>query len=370
MFFSPTTFREIVSGRRKGVLAIGFRLVAGAIEPLVRWYATRRNRRFDTDPAAVVRVPAPVISIGNLTVGGVGKTPLVAWVAQSIRDMGRTPVLISRGYGRHARLDDRALNDGDLNDEGLELARRLPDVKHWQNADRVAAAHAALKQVPDAVLVLDDAFQHRRIGRDLDVVILDSLEPFGFDHVLPRGTLREPVEGLARADFVLLSRANLVSEAERQAIRQRVATIAPRAKWGSFTVQPKRLINASGETASLETLAGKRAVAFCGLGNPEGFRRTLAELRMSSLAWNEFPDHHPYSLRDFERIAESAQRERAEAIVCTGKDLAKASGANFRGIPCWAVEIDVEFMEGEREFREGIAGYADTSSVSDSATLD
>lgn len=344
--FSPSAFREIVSGRRRDVAAVGFRFVAGCLEPIVRWYARRRNLRFDSGAAPVTRVAAPVISIGNLTVGGVGKTPLVAWVANYIRSQGRTPVLISRGYGGQ---------NGKLNDEGLELARRLPGVKHWQNADRVAAAQAALAEMPDAVLVLDDAFQHRRIARDLDIVILDALEPFGFDHVLPRGTLREPVEGLARADVVLLSRGDLLSEQERLAIRARVASLAPRAGWGVIAHRPMGLVQNDGATQPLEWLAGKRALAFCGLGNPAGFRQTLAGLALSSWELKEFPDHHRYGENDFARLAEQAQAGRADVVLCTAKDLVKTTHTRLGEVPLWAVEIDIGFLEGEEWMKNAIA---------------
>jgi tetraacyldisaccharide 4'-kinase len=348
--FSPSEFREIVSGRRCDLVAAGYRFVAGWAEPIVRWYTHRRNRRFDSGVTPTTRVVAPVISIGNLTVGGVGKTPLVAWVANFVRAQGRTPVLISRGYGRR---DDK-LNDG-LNDEGMELARRLPDVKHWQNADRVAAAQAALAEVPEAVLVLDDAFQHRRIARDLDIVMLDALEPFGFDHVLPRGTLREPVEGLARADVVLLSRGDLLSKDERAAIRARVASLAPQALWGVVVHRPTRLVRNDGATETLESLAGKRAFAFCGLGNPAGFRQTLAGLSLAAWELEEFPDHHQYTENDLARVAQRAKSSGADLVLCTAKDLVKTTDSRLGDIPLWAVEIDIGFLEGEEGLKDAIA---------------
>jgi tetraacyldisaccharide 4'-kinase len=167
----------------------------------------QRNRWFDRAGSHVQRVAAPVISVGNITVGGTGKTPFVAWLAQwfALRQMPVT--IISRGYGSRR---------GTPNDEALELAARLPDVPHLQNPDRVAAAEQALHANATQVLILDDAFQHRRLARDLDIVLLDALEPFGYEHLLPRGLLREPIESLSRAHVVALSRSDAVDEPRRR----------------------------------------------------------------------------------------------------------------------------------------------------------
>ena len=134
-------------------------------------------------------VEVPVISVGNLTLGGTGKTPMVEWIVRQLQKREKKVGIISRGYGSR----------GGPNDEALELAWKLPSVPHVQNPDRVAAARRAIDEFGCDALVLDDAFQHRRIARDLDIVLLDALEPLGYEHVFPRGTLREPIEGLARA---------------------------------------------------------------------------------------------------------------------------------------------------------------------------
>ena len=164
-----------------------------------------RNRRYDLGRAAIHHVAVPVISVGNLTLGGTGKTPMVKWVARRLLAQGSRVAIVSRGYGAAA---------GQQNDEARELSQALPEVPHVQNRDRVAGAERAIAEFSAQCILLDDGFQHRRLARDLDIVLLDALEPFGFEHVFPRGTLREPLAGLKRAQAVCLSRADAISAAD------------------------------------------------------------------------------------------------------------------------------------------------------------
>ena len=219
--WEPSAFRDLVSGQKRGVGASLLRTALGAAEIPYAWAMRRRNRRYDARRAAVHRVDAAVISVGNLTLGGVGKTPMVLWLAQWLSARSIPLAIVSRGYGAR----------GEANDEARELAQRLPGVPHLQNPDRVAAAQEAIRRHAVRAIVLDDAFQHRRIARDLDIVLLDAFEPFGFGHVFPRGTLREPLEGLRRADLVALSRADALQPHDRAALRTQVAEIAPHAAW-------------------------------------------------------------------------------------------------------------------------------------------
>ncbi len=189
-------FRDIVSGRRRGAAAAVVRGAAALVEPFYAAAVRRRNRRYDRRAAAAHSAGVPVVSVGNLTLGGTGKTPMVRWIAQWFHSRGVRVAVVSRGYGSKA---------GRANDEALELERLLPDVPRLQNPDRVAAAREAAESLGCRAIVLDDGFQHRRIARDLDIVLLDATEPFGFGHVFPRGTLREPIEGLRRAGVVVLS---------------------------------------------------------------------------------------------------------------------------------------------------------------------
>ena len=341
--FSPSTLHDLVSGRTRGFTAAMFRSVAGYLEIPVRWYVNRVNRSFEEHRADVYHIPAKVLSVGNLTVGGTGKSPCVEWLARWLRDEARTPLLISRGYGSRAN---------SANDEALELAAKLPGILHWQNANRVAAAKEAFASFPQGVIVLDDAFQHRRLHRDLDIVLLDALAPFGYEHLLPRGLLREPLENLQRAQIVILSRADLVNDGTRQTIRERVAKLAPQAIFAEARHEPRELINARGERASLEILRGKQIGAFCGIGNPEGFRRTLAECDCRIAIWREFADHYAYTDRDCHHLVAEFATQPIPLAICTMKDLVKIPPAKWNGIPLWAMSIGWRFISGEAEVVE------------------
>lgn len=339
---NPSEFREIVSGQRKGLRATAWRLLFRVIETPYSWVVNHRNRRYDTGKSSIHAVEVPVISIGNLTVGGTGKTPMVHWVVRELRKRDLRVAVISRGYGAKGN---------DSNDEAMEFEQRLPDVPHLENPDRVAAARRAIDELDVQAIVLDDAFQHRRIRRDLDIVLLDALEPFGFDHVFPRGTLREPLLGLRRADIAVLSRADMITKEQRESIRQRVLSIAPGIAWAEVTHAPESLLNTSGETLPIDKLQGKRVAAFCGLGNPAGFLGTLSSCGLEPVDFREFPDHHRYSKSDVEKLTAWAETLDADAILCTHKDLVKLNLDRLGKTPLWALTIGIHFLTGETTLR-------------------
>lgn len=335
---SPSEFREVVSGRRRGAKAAAQRLLLRLAETpyalAVRW----RNRRYDRGRAVVQRVAVPVIGVGNLTLGGTGKTPLVEWLARWLRTRGIRVTIVSRGYGAEK---------GALNDEALELEQKLPDVPHVQNPNRVEAAQLAIEEFECQCILLDDAFQHRRIARDLDIVLLDALEPFGFEHVFPRGTLREPACGVRRAQIVALSRADMLSPDERQALRNRALRYAPDAQWMELAHAPRRYVNASGQEQSLESLRGNRVAAFCGIGNPAGFKHTLDRCGVELTGWREFPDHYGYQRNDVAALETWAGEQDVAAVLCTCKDLVKLKVQQLGGRPLWAVSIELDLLAGQ-----------------------
>ena len=303
----------------------------------VQW----RNQQYDRGRKPVERVDVPVISIGNLTLGGTpGKTPLVEWLARWFRQRGVRVTIISRGYGAEA---------GSQNDEALELEQKLPDVPHVQNPDRVAAAKMAIEEFDCQLILLDDAFQHRRIHRDLNIVVVDALEPFGFGHVFPRGALREPLAGLRRADVVILSRADLVDPAELQQIRSTVASHAPSAIWLEASHRPERLLSASGREEQLASLANQPVAAFCGVGNPAGFRHTLAGIGCQIVEMQEFPDHFAYQRSDVESLTQWAASLPIQAVACTHKDLVKLGVDQLGQRPLWAVVIGLAISAGQSD---------------------
>jgi tetraacyldisaccharide 4'-kinase len=342
---SPSTFRDLVSGRKRGPMATLLRCLLRVCETPYSWAMRIRNRRYDRGRAPSHMVDVPVISIGNLTLGGTGKTPMVEWVARYFRQRGVRVSIVSRGYGATAE---------GRNDEALELQLALPDVPHLQNADRVVAAQAAIEELETELILLDDSFQHRRLDRDLDIVLLDATEPFGFDHVFPRGTLREPLAGLARAEVVVLSRADMLSSDARQAIGQRVSQLAPQAVWCEVQHAPRELVNYRGERQPTDSVAGKRVAACCAIGNPAGFLHTLETLDADVIAWREFPDHHSFTREDVESLGPWAAG--AEMILCTRKDLVKLQVAAIGGVPLWSVGVQLQFMAGQSDFEAALAG--------------
>jgi tetraacyldisaccharide 4'-kinase len=310
----------------------------------------------------------PVICVGNLTLGGTGKTPLVKWLVRWLTERGVRVAIVSRGYGANgdetvggsSRLS-RSLTAtgrgeiGEFNDEALELRQALPGVPHVQNPDRVAAAARAIAEFGCQAIVLDDGFQHRRLARDLDIVLLDALEPFGFDHVFPRGTLRESLVGLQRAHVVCLSRTDLVTQTERAAIRSRVAEIAPNVMWCECAHAASQLVTASGGTEALAALAGRRVMAFCGIGNPAGFRHTLNKTGCQIVAWREFPDHYAFGDGCLDELASAAADCDAELVVCTQKDLVKLGRVELAGRPVWALAIEMKFFVGQEQLEIELA---------------
>ena len=347
---NPSEFRELVSGRRRGLKAFGLRAALRALEVpyglVVRW----RNRRFDRLSKLVTSAGVPVVSVGNLTVGGTGKSPMVRWLAEFFRQASVRVAVLSRGY--------KAEEEG-VADEALELEQCLPDVPHLENPDRLVSARLAVDELDMQVLVLDDAFQHRRIARDLDIVLLDALEPFGFDHLLPRGTLREPVSSLNRADIVVLSRAEMLDALGREHIRRRVESISPKALWAEVTHAPRALVRMKDdgdlEQLPIETFKDRPVAAFCGLGNPAGFQHTLGACGYKTLAFREFPDHHRYDRADVESLSAWAEGLDVEAIVCTHKDLVKLGVDRLGRKPLWALSIGIEFLAGQTELEERLA---------------
>jgi len=343
-WFDATEFRRLVSGRRRGLFAALTRALLAVAELPYGVAVSWRNRRFDRGRREIHRVGVPVVSIGNITAGGTGKTPLVAWLAKWFGEKGIRVCVISRGYGAVA---------GASNDEARELALQLPNVPHLQNADRVAAARRAIEELGAQLILLDDAFQHRRLHRDLDVVLLDALEPFGFGHLLPRGLLREPLSGLQRADVLVLSRADAVDEQCRAAIRQEAFRHAGDAAWVELAHRPVCLAASSGESRPVETLRGRRVAAFCGIGNPAGFRHSLEACGYDVVAFREFPDHHPFPSHDVESLAQwAAGFSDLEAILCTQKDLVKIAAERLGPLRLWALAISVEVVSGGEALEE------------------
>jgi tetraacyldisaccharide 4'-kinase len=329
-------FLRLVRGESRGVLASMGRLGLSAVSVPYGVVVNIRNLAFDRGWKASHRAGVPVISVGNLTLGGTGKTPMVEWLGRWFRARDLRVAILSRGYG----------DSTGMNDEGRVLEENLPEVPHLQGADRVALANTAVEELESEVLVLDDGFQHRRLKRDLDIVLLDALDPFGLDRIFPRGLLREPVGSLKRAGLVVLSRADLVDDATRQAIRQRAEKAAGPLRWVLARHAPLDLIDLGLGSFSLESIQGKKVAAFCGIGNPEGFRRTLQGLSVDQVGFRAFPDHHAYTVEDIADLSNWLRGLGAEVALTTQKDLVKLRTPGLGPVPLRALRIGLEVMDG------------------------
>ena len=340
---SPAEFREIVSGRQHGQRAVVWRGLFSAIEPAYSAVVRYRNWRYDTGRTPTTRVEVPVVSVGNLTLGGTGKTPMVEWLARWFIDRGVRVAIVSRGYGAV---------EGQENDEAKELRQKLPTVPHLLNPKRAVGAREAIDHHGAQLIILDDGFQHRRLARDLDIVLVDGMEPFGFEHVFPRGTLREPLAGFARAQVIALSRSDAIEEKSRQQIHDRVRTFNRDATWLELSHQPRGLRSGDGASQPLDHLQGKRLLAFCGIGNPAGFRHALVSCGYEVADFREFPDHHAYQPGDLTNLATWAEQAKVDAMICTHKDLVKLGQPIGGSRPIWALEIGLAISSGQAEFEK------------------
>jgi tetraacyldisaccharide 4'-kinase len=211
------------------------------------------------------------------------------------------------------------------------------------------------------VLILDDAFQHRRMARNFDLVLLDALNPYGFGHMLPRGLLREPVASLKRAHAVALSRADAIAPFEREAIRRRVAEVAPQALWLELEHRPASLVQHGGAENAIEQLESRRIAAFCGIGNPAGFLHTLESCNAKVIAQREFLDHFAYSPADLAGLENWVQSQSADAewVVCTHKDLVKIPRDDLAGKPLWAIKIEAAIRVGQSALEQRLQQLLD-----------
>lgn len=344
---SKTSLLDTISGKKTGSLAAATRMALWAITPAYRLAIAIRNRKFMHDTSAVTRVGVPVISIGNLTTGGTGKSPMVIWVSQRLRELGLRSAIISRGYG--------ASGTGP-NDEALEMQQRLPDVPQLQDPDRIKSATIAIEELETQCLVMDDGFQHRRLHRDLDVVLVDATNPFGYGYLLPRGLLREPIGSLARADVVVITRCQQVNQPAIDAILKVIAKATSDSSPPPVICQTQTVANRwlqyDGQSMEVDEFGTVPVFACCAIGNPDSFVKTAALSGANIVGQKFFPDHHSFTRADIQTVVQLAQEKGAHRIICTHKDLVKIAINQFDDIPFFALQIDLEFTHGEESMKE------------------
>jgi len=358
-------YHRLISGRQRGpvasVLRGGLTLLSwpyGAVVGI-------RNAYYDRIDRGGRRASAPVISVGNLVAGGTGKTPMVIWILQRLAELGRRPAVLMRGYGAGAGRGccraNQALQDaihGCQNDEAREIRRRCPRADLVIDPDRVAGADKAAAMGCD-VLVMDDGFQHRRLARDLDIVLIDATDPFSAG-LLPRGMRREPVGSLARANVVVVTRADQVTAEVLQTLRQRLIGLAPDAPVLAARHRPIELCDQAGRCdpdMPVDAMAGRRAWVFAGLGNPSAFIATVEGMGYEVTGRRFYPDHHTCSDAELDGMAIQAGQAGAEVVLTTEKDAVKLPPDR----PDWpaplrVVRVGIEFLDDDAEMMNGLIG--------------
>ena len=331
----------IMSGRKTGVRASVLRAMLASVEPLYASVVRFRNWMFDGGLRKVRHAPRPVISIGNLTTGGTGKTPVVAWLVRSLLDRGHRPAVLLRGYKSVAGVSD----------EAALLQQMLAPVKVIAQSDRVAAASEVAEHDPTIdCFVLDDGFQHRRLARSLDVVLIDATEPFGFDHVLPRGMLREPVSGLGRCDCVIVTRCENASEATLNSILERIRTVCADRPIVRCFMQLDYFLDEYDQKHPIDRADGIYAI--CGIGNPRNFFDQLRRQCGPLIGERAYPDHFAFRAEDLAAVFREASSLDAKTIVTTEKDWTKLKTLRVKAeskIAIWRAVLRVDFASGDAE---------------------
>lgn len=316
-----------------------------------------RNLLFETGLLPVVTLPIPVISVGNISSGGTGKTPLVEFLAEDLVRRGRKPGILSRGYGR-ATTGYQVVSNGSqrcaeaisAGDEPALLASRISGVPIAVDEDRVHGATKLLESFGIDSLLLDDGFQHRHLGRASDIVLLTAGELLRGSNLLPAGYRREPWTALRRASLVVISKCADLKMF--RSARSRLPKDAPTFAAGIRTAVSGIRRYQSEEAFEASFVHGKSAVAFSGLGDPAAFGTTLSDLNVRLLKQHRFPDHHWFSVKDIQNIIESRSRSEAEMVLTTAKDAVRLDALPPAGrdllddLPLFIVEMKLEVLEG------------------------
>jgi tetraacyldisaccharide 4'-kinase len=315
------------------------------------------------------RLPCKVISIGNITVGGTGKTPMTVYLAEMLAGLGRKIVVISRGYRGRAEKNGGVVSNGReilmgpdaSGDEPFMMAAMLNNIPVIVGQNRYKAGLLAIRNFNPEIILLDDGFQHRKLFRDIDLLLLDSRHPFGNSRLLPRGVLREPAVSIKRADAFILTRTSSDNTQTRNKINA-VSNTQPvfEASNSFYFFKVKKdggLNQAAGfrnePSDDFSSMAGKKVVAFSGIAGNDHFRNTLSEFKCDLLAFTGFPDHHRYTAGDMERISKSVKDGSAELVMTTEKDFARMGGKFDFPVDIVVVGVKMR-LKDENSFREFI----------------
>ena len=317
-----------------------------------------------------------VVSVGNLTVGGTGKTPVVEKFARALAQRGRRVAILSRGYksakrpflerffGRITGLDKqmppRVVSDGQsllldshqAGDEPYMLASNLKDVIVLVDKDRVKAGKYAIEKLNADTLVLDDGFQYLNLKSRLNLVLIDRTNPWGTGHMLPRGTLREPIRNLRRATYVFVTKCN---GSDIGPLRDEIRAINPKAEIIECSHRPRYLQDVfTGERKPLEALRGLDIAALSGIAAPEGFEESLAKLGANILHVERFADHHRYTQQEIINVINNSRKRATKAIITTEKDAVRFPLVERRDVPIYFMRVEIEIRRGANDFDDAV----------------
>jgi len=347
-------FRVILGtekGLKPGLIRAILRTASWIYGGVVRF----RNLAYRIRLKRQTRVNCPVISVGNLTAGGTGKTPMVEYLAGHLQRKDLKVAVLSRGYkGMKVTGDDN--KEIFMNDEALALSDRFPDLLHFQNPNRVALARKAVFEHNTDTILLDDGFQHRPLARDLDIVLIDSLSPFGLGYLVPRGLLREPVSSLKRAGYAVITRCNLVKSERIELIKKGLKAKFPNLPVAESIHEITHLADIEGKPKKEPSfLAGKKVYLMCAIGNPTGFQKSVEELGGKITAMRLYPDHFIYREEHLAECKKAAEEGGADFILTTHKDAVKLRRLpDAGGLPVITAMMHLRISAGETRFIEAV----------------
>lgn len=299
-------FRLIAEDQQTGILAEILKPILSGLSFFYRGGVALVRTLYQTGILPRKRLPFPVISVGNVTWGGTGKTPLVEYLARRVIERRRTPLVLTRGYGK---------------DEVEQMRAHLPALRIGVGKERYEIAREAGRKERIGAAILDDGFQHWKMARDIEIVMVNALNPFGNGKLLPRGVLREPRQALKRATVIVLTHVNLVSPKELEKLRGEIRQLAPSSALTEAYLEPLFFYRAGRRNRlSLTQLGSRRVATFSAVASPRSFQLLLAHYGIKPVRNFEFSDHHAFSREELEEIRQVSQKSEVEEIITTEKD--------------------------------------------------
>ena len=369
-----TFLLEVILEERKGIRESFVRALAYCLSKVFQVLVKTRRFLYNVRILRDSTLGVQVIAIGNLTVGGTGKTPVVEKFARELRDEGRNVAILSRGYRskpvpihkwfinkillRDDTTPPRVVSDGRsllldsemAGDEPYMLASNLKDVVVLVDKDRVKSGRYAIEKFGCDTLLLDDGFQYWKLaGRRHDVVLIDRQQPFGNERLLPRGTLREPPSHLARASFIFITK----SDGNTAELRRRIAEVNPSASIIECIHHPLYLEDVfTGHRSGLELVKGCKVASLSGIAQPESFEQSLVQLGAELVYSKRFADHHRFTQQEILNAINRSKKRQAEAIITTQKDAVRFPKLDRRDLPIYFMRVEIKILSGAKDFQD------------------